>query len=76
MNRFVTALQSKYQAKIDEAISTLDLYMSKSVGVGEHPNIIDVLDEYVSMLEVNTAKLNLVKNVFSNQPETEIDETQ
>jgi hypothetical protein len=76
MNRFVTALESKYQAKIDEAISTLDLYMSKSVGVGEHPNIIDVLDEYVSMLEVNTAKLNLVKNVFSNQPATETDEIQ
>lgn len=71
MNRFVTALESKYQAKIDEAISTLDLYMSKPVGVGEHPDIIAVLDEYVSMLEVNTAKLNLVKNVFSNQSASE-----
>ncbi len=64
-NRYIKALESKYQAKIDEGIAIIDLYMSKSTGVGEHPDIISVLDEYVSMVETNTAKLNLVRTVFS-----------
>jgi|TARA_B100000073_G_C23324442_1_gene408101 hypothetical protein len=63
--RFVKALESKYQAKIDEGIATIDLYMTRSAGVGEHPDVISVLDEYISMVETNTAKLNLVKTVFS-----------
>ncbi len=66
-NRYIKALESKYQAKIDEGIATIDLYMSRSAGIGEHPDIISVLDEYVSMVETNTAKLNLVKSVFAAQ---------
>ena len=44
-NRYIKALESKYQAKIDEGIAIIDLYMSRSAGVGEHPDIISVLDE-------------------------------
>lgn len=66
MNRFVKALESKYQAKIDEAIATIDLYMSKSVGVGEHPDILSVIDEYVNILESNTSKLDIIQKVFQD----------
>ena len=66
-SRYIKALESKYQAKIDEGIAVIDLYMSRSAGVGEHPDVISVLDEYVSMVETNTAKLNLVKSVFATQ---------
>jgi hypothetical protein len=65
--RYIKALESKYQAKIDEGIATIDLYMSRSAGVGEHPDLLSVLDEYVSMVETNTAKLNLIKSVFAKQ---------
>jgi len=63
-DRFIRALRSKYQAKIDEAIATIDLYNAKSVGIGEHPDILSVLDEYVSILETNTSKLELLDKVF------------
>jgi hypothetical protein len=66
-SRYVKALESKYQAKIDEGIATIDLYMTRAAGIGEHPDILSVLDEYVSMVEINTAKLNLVKSVFAAQ---------
>lgn len=66
MNRFVKALESKYQAKIDESIATIELYISKSAGVGEHPDILGVLDEYISILESNTSKLELLNKVFPN----------
>lgn len=71
MNRFVKALESKYQAKIDEAIATIDLYMTKPAGVGEHPDILGVLDEYMSILESNTSKLELLQKVFVSSQNTE-----
>jgi hypothetical protein len=70
-SRYIRALESKYQAKIDEGIATIDLYMTRAAGVGEHPDILSVLDEYVSMVETNTAKLNLVKSVFTSTPPTQ-----
>ena len=68
MNRFIRALEAKYQAKIEEALATIDLYISKSVGVGEHPDILDVLDQYVDILESNTSKLEALQKLFAPSP--------
>lgn len=67
-NLFYKALESKYKAKIDEAVSILELYINKSVGVGEHPDIIEVLDKYMDMLENNTSKLEALQKLFSQSP--------
>ena len=64
MNRFIRALEAKYQAKIEEALATMDLYLSKSVGVGEHPDILEVLDQYVNMLDENKSKLETLRSLF------------
>jgi len=64
MNRFVRALEARYQAQIEEALATIDLYMSKSVGVGEHPDILDVLDQYLSKLDEYKSKLETLQNLF------------
>lgn len=65
MNRFFRALESKYQASIEEAIATLDLYFNKSVGVGEHPDILQVLDQYITLLETNKSKLETLRTIFA-----------
>ncbi len=41
-NRYIKALEARYQAKIDEGIAIIDLYMSKSAGFGEHTDLISV----------------------------------
>ena len=69
MNRFVKALESKYQAKVDEAVATIDLYMTRGAGIGDHPDILRVLDKYLSILESNNAKLELIKKVFPSNDE-------
>jgi len=66
MNRFVTALEAKYQAKMEEALAVIDLYSNKSVGVGEHPEILEVLDKYTSILDENKSKLETLKMIFSD----------
>lgn len=68
MNFFYKALESKYQAKIDEAVAIIELYFNNSVGVGEHPDIISVLDEYISMIETNSSKLETLRKLFENPP--------
>lgn len=65
MNRFLRALEAKYQANIEEALATLDLYFNKSVGVGEHPDILDILDKYLTILDDNRGKLETLQNLFS-----------
>ena len=65
MNRFVRALEAKYQSKVEEALATIDLYLNKSVGVGEHPDILAVLDQYVSELDEYKSKLDTLRNLFA-----------
>ncbi len=67
MNRFVKALEAKYQAKIEEALAVIDLYVNKSVGVGDHPDVLSVLDKQISILESNKSKLETVRTLFSIQ---------
>lgn len=69
--KLLKALESKYQAKIDEAIATIELYLTRSAGVGEHPDIVGVLDEYISILDSNNSKMEIVKRVFANNFDTE-----
>ena len=75
MNRFYRALEAKYQASIEEALATLDLYFNKSVGVGEHPDILQILDQYVQLLETNRSKLETIRNIFSNNSNPQSDQT-
>ena len=69
MNRFVRALEAKYQSKVEEALATIDLYLNKSVGVGEHPDIMAVLDQYVSELDEYRSKLETLRNLFNTPTE-------
>jgi hypothetical protein len=68
MNRLYRALEAKYQADIEEALAVVDLYFNKSVGVGEHPDVLTELDKYMGLLESSMGKLETLKKIFS-QPE-------
>ena len=76
MNRFYLALESKYQAEIEEAIAVLDLYFTKSVGVGEHPDVLSVLDKYTSKLESAKSKLEALRQIFQPQNPQEVTNVQ
>lgn len=75
MNRFYRALESKYQAQIEEALAGLDLYFNKSVGVGEHPDVLVILDNYVEQLDSANSKLMTLKGLFDTQANNEVERT-
>lgn len=65
---FYKALIKKYEAEIEESLATLRVYMNKSVGIGEHSDLITELDKYVTKLaaaEDNIATLQRHKDTLS-----------
>ena len=58
MSRILDALVDRYNAQISEAKATLEIYLNKSVGIGEHPQHIDEVDKLIA--KIATAKENLM----------------
>lgn len=66
MNKLYSALEQYYISKITEAVATLDLYFNKSVGIGEHSDILEELKKYTDMLDDADSKLNTLRSYFNN----------
>lgn len=47
---FVNALIAKYEYQYKEAAAHLNLYMTKSVGIGEHSNLLEECDKFVKQM--------------------------
>ena len=45
------ALRKKYEADIEEAKTTAEVYLQRPVGIGEHPQFIEELDKLISKLK-------------------------
>ena len=59
------ALKLRYTAQLYEAKATLDVYLSNSVGVGEHPHIIEELDKQLDKYGTACDKLAAVTDLYS-----------
>ena len=44
------ALRARYEADIAEADATINIYLTNSVGIGEHPQHIDEVDKQLGKL--------------------------
>ena len=44
------ALKKRYQAQMAEAEATLNIYLFKSVGIGEHPQHIEEIDKLLGKI--------------------------
>lgn len=58
------ALQARYEAQKLEAIATLMIYANDSVGIGEHPQIIDEMDKQVGKIADANERLTLIDNLM------------
>ena len=57
------ALKKRYEAQIAEAKVTLDVYLSNSVGIGEHPQHLDEIDKLLGNIAEAEDKLKVIENV-------------
>jgi hypothetical protein len=72
------ALLKLYEARIAEHTSIIDIYLQKSVGIGDHDNILKVIDERFEKLTCAIhckEELEKIINAVQNKNETK-DETE
>ena len=58
----IDALQAKYEAEIAEADATINIYLTNSVGIGEHPQFIDEIDKQVQRIADAQEKIEVLKS--------------
>jgi hypothetical protein len=61
---FIEALTAKYEADIKVAKATINVYMDKSVGIGEHPQFIHEIDKQLELISSAEEKLKTLKNHY------------
>jgi uncharacterized protein YaeQ len=62
--RKVNVLKLIYEAQVASAKVDIDNYLDNSVGVAEHPNLMDSLDKLVTKLSTIEDKLICLKKNF------------
>jgi|TARA_E500000318_G_scaffold53827_2_gene50095 hypothetical protein len=62
-HKIVKALEDRYHAKISEAEATIEIYLTKSVGIGEHPQHVDEVDKLVDTIAQNEEKLAIIQKL-------------
>ena len=60
----IDALTSKYEAAYKEASTTLEIYLTKPVAIGEHPQHFEEMDKLVSAMTDANDKLDTLKKEF------------
>ena len=63
------ALEDKYDAEISSADATINIYLEKPVGIGEHPQHIEEIDKQLQKIADAQEKLKVIE---SFQPERSV----
>ena len=63
----VDALRKKYEAEIDIAKTTIDVYLDKSVGIGEHPQFANEIDKQLEIIGCASDKLKVIEKYFDEE---------
>jgi hypothetical protein len=58
----VEALEARYNAQIAEAEATIKIYMENSVGIGEHPQHIDEVDNLIQKIAEAEENLGVLES--------------
>jgi hypothetical protein len=61
-DKLKNALVKKYEAQIADAEARLYVYFTNSVGIGEHPQHTEEMDNLIEQLTNANDKLNTIKN--------------
>ena len=56
----IEALRARYEAEIAEADATANIYLSNSMGIGEHPQHIDEVNKLIDKIAQAKEKLEVL----------------
>ena len=64
---FMSALKKKYEAEVDVAKATIEVYLTKSVGIGEHPQFVEEIDKQLEIIGCALDKLKVIDKYYPNE---------
>jgi len=57
----INALEDRYNARISEADATIKIYLTNSVGIGDHPQHLDEIDKQLAIITDSEEKLSAIQ---------------
>ena len=64
------ALRARYEAEIAESDATINIYLTNSVGIGEHPQHLDEINKLVEKIANAKEKLDVLDEFEPERGET------
>ena len=61
------ALKKKYGAEVDIAKATIQVYLDKPVGIGEHPQFADEIDKQLDAISCANDKIKVIDKHYTNE---------
>ena len=69
--KMIDSLKRKYEAQILEAEATLMIYLENAAGIGEHPQMLEEMDNMVEKLANSSDKLQVLTEFWKYKGDKE-----
>ena len=63
----VDALKKKYEAEVDVAKATIQVYLDKPVGIGEHAQFAEEIDKQLEAISCACDKIKVIDKFYPNE---------
>ena len=70
----LSALKSYYVGHINKHIANVEIYLSRSTGIGEHSDIVEAMDKEITEIDKYDAKLSMIIKYLERRQANEIEE--
>ena len=64
---FIDALKRKYEAEVDIAKATIQIYLDKPVGIGEHAQFAEEIDKQLEAISCACDKIKVIDKFYPNE---------
>jgi hypothetical protein len=61
---FVDALRKKYEADVSVAKATIEVYMNRAAGIGEHPQFVHEIDKQLEAITCACDKIKVIDKYY------------
>lgn len=66
MNYLLEALVKKLEGEVEVAKANVIVYTRNSVGIGEHPEVVEAIEAQVEKIATAQEKIDIIKKHFSS----------
>ena len=65
-NKILTAIRSHAHGHIDKHLANIEVYLTNPVGVGEHPDIIEAIEQELKVVAEYQDQLDILDKYFDD----------